>query len=134
VYTLERVQHIVTNLALPKDNYVLFGSLPMLAHGLVTDVNDIDILATNTAWTYAQTLGPVMVSPKGFDLIQLEHVEIFNEWMGLNIESIFARAVMLHGLPFASLEDVLEYKQILNRPKDKHHIHLIREFLNQSHQ
>jgi hypothetical protein len=129
--TLDFIQEYISKLNLPIDNYVLFGSLPMLAYGLIQQVNDIDILANHKAWGYAKTLAPTSLSAKGLAVIQLGEIEIYNEWMDMDIDSIIARAVFIEGLPYAKLEDVLHYKQMLNRPKDQEHIRLIQGYLEQ---
>ncbi len=130
--TLDVIQEYVPKLNLPKNDYVLFGSLPMLAYEIIQQVNDIDLLANNKAWDYAKTLAPIAVSAKGHEVIQIGDVEIYNEWMGMDVDGIIARAVFIEGLPYATLEDVLYYKKILNRPKDQEHIRLIQEYLQDS--
>ena len=121
------VQRLVEPLNLPRQHYVLFGSLPLLAYRLIDRVNDIDILADNLGWQYAKTLSSISISAKGHEVIQLGDIEIYNEWMDIDVAQVISQAVFIEGLPFARLEDVLHYKQILNRPKDQEHIRLIQE-------
>ena len=45
----------------------------------------------------------------------------------MDVAQVISQAVFIEGLPFARLEDVLHYKQILNRPKDQEHIRLIQK-------
>ncbi len=123
------VQKLVHPLKFPRLHYVLFGSLPLLAHRLIDRVNDIDILADNLGWQYAKTLSSISISAKGHEVIQLGAIEIYNEWMDLDVAQVISQAVFIEGFPFARLEDVLYYKQILNRPKDQEHIRLIQDFL-----
>jgi hypothetical protein len=120
--TLEQIQTKVHSLKLPPSDYVLFGSLPLLAHGLIDSVNDIDILAKGKAWEYAQTLAKAELAPMGEWRVKLEDTEIYNTWLGMNVDAIIASAKVIEGLPYADLRDVLEFKQKLNRPKDVEHI------------
>ena len=46
-------------LRLPEDDYVLFGSGPLLVRGWIADVDDLDVLARGAAWARAQELGSV---------------------------------------------------------------------------
>jgi hypothetical protein len=130
--TLNEVQSKVATLRLPANDYVLYGSLPLLAHGLIDSVNDIDILARGSAWEHAQTFAKAELAPMGEWRVKLEDLEIYNAWLGMNVNTIIERAVFINGLPYADLQDVLEFKQKLNRPKDAEHIRRIETFLSSS--
>lgn len=127
--TLAEVELNVKGLGLPTSDYVLFGSLPLLAHGLTNHVNDIDILARGSAWQHAQTLSKAELAPMGEWRVNLTDIEIYNAWLGMDVEAIIDRAVVINGLPYADLSDVLAFKQKLNRPKDAEHIRLLELFL-----
>jgi hypothetical protein len=116
-------------LKLPANDYVLFGSLPLLAHGLIESVNDIDILSRGSAWEHAQTLAKAELAPMGEWRVNLDDIEIYNAWLGMDVEAIINQAVFINDLPYASLKDVLEFKQKLNRPKDIEHIRRIQSYL-----
>ena len=128
--TLEEVQNKVSALELPTHDYVLFGSLSLLAHKLIESVNDVDILARASAWQYARTLAKAELAPMGEWRVSLGDIEIYNAWLGMNVDGIIDRAIFINGLPYADLQGVLEFKQKLNRPKDAEHIRRILTFLN----
>lgn len=123
------IQEPVRALKLPKNSYVLFGSLPLLAYGLISQVNDIDILVNTPGWQYAQTLAWPLATTKGHQVIQLGNIDIYNEWVDMDVASVIQNASTIQGLPYASLNDVLHYKLALNRPKDQEHIRLIQHYL-----
>jgi hypothetical protein len=127
--TLVEVQSKVLRLELPPHDYVLFGSSPLLAHGLIENVNDVDILARGSAWHHAQTVAKAELAPMGEWRVSLEDIEIYNAWLGMDVDAIIDRANVINGLPFADLSDVLAFKQKLNRPKDAEHIRLIQKYL-----
>jgi hypothetical protein len=127
--TLEEVQRKVSTLKLPANDYVLFGSLPLLAHKLIESVNDVDILARASAWQHAQTFAKAELAPMGEWRVSLGDIEIYNAWLGMDVNRIIDRAVFISGLPYADLRDVLEFKQKLNRPKDAEHIRRIQAYL-----
>jgi hypothetical protein len=127
--TLAEVETKVRALELPPNDYVLFGSLPLLAHGLIERANDIDILARASAWEHAQTLAKAELAPMGEWRVSLEAIEIYNAWLSMDVDAIIDRAKVINNLPFADLRDVLEFKQKLNRPKDAEHIRRIEIFL-----
>ena len=121
---------MVRALELPLGEYVIFGSAPMLAYGLVSEVGDIDLLATGSAWQKAQKLAPPKTAPGGDRIIQLTpELAVFDGWLGLNVSAVISRAEVWDGLPLAQLIDVAAYKRLLNRPKDSAHLELLEPYL-----
>ncbi|MCA9839962.1 MAG: hypothetical protein KC422_23840 [Trueperaceae bacterium] len=120
----------VKALELPTKDFVIFGSAPLLICGLVARINDIDIVARATAWEKAKSLGKVVQGEKGDRLVKLGDIDIYDGWMGEDVKGLIDRASHVNGLAYASLEDVLRYKQKLNRIKDAKHINLIKNYLN----
>lgn len=126
---LEEAKRLLERLELPSGDYALHGSGPLLAHGLVEEVNDLDLIARGAAWARARELAPV--STGGWDDVvrPFPGVEIFNGWMGDDAGSLIDTAGVVGGLPCVSLDTVLAFKRKMNRPKDRAHIRLIEEFL-----
>lgn len=117
----------VTALCLPAGDYAVFGSGPLLAHGLVRSVNDVDVLARGAAWEAAKGLGDAVAGEMGDPVVRLGggEVEIFGGWLGMDADGIVEGARTVRGLRFARLEDVLAFKRMLGRPKDREHVRLI---------
>ena len=119
-------------LELPPKDYAVFGSAPLLAHGLIAEVGDTDILATRSAWQLTQKLGAPVLAPSGDRMVHLaSDIDIFNGWLGLDADAIIRRAELMDGLPVACLADVAAYKRLLDRPKDRRHLKLIEAHLFQ---
>ncbi len=121
----------VKALQLPLGDYAVFGSGPLLVHGLVEDINDVDLVAREAAWMRARSLGPVLVAPKGDPVVRLGdgEIEVFARWLGMDLDAIIDGATIMGGLPFARLEDVRAFKRALGRPNDLGHVLLIEEHL-----
>ena len=121
----------VKALQFPLGDYAVFGSGPLLVHGLVEDINDVDLVARGTAWARARSLGPVLMAPKGDPVVRLGDgdIEVFAGWLGMDLDAIIDGAAIMGGLPFAHLEDVWEFKRALGRPNDLGHVLLIEEHL-----
>ncbi len=129
---LSELREQVEQLNLPTEDFVLFGSAPMLVHGLIAEVNDIDIVARASAWEKAQSLGSKKLAAAGDFVISYKDTDIYDGWMGESVDAIFKRAQLLQGLKYAHLKDVLKYKLELNRAKDEEHISLLRVFLHET--
>lgn len=122
------------SLNLPKDNYAIFGSGPMFAVGLKDLGHDIDVIANKEAWEEAKTLGDSKPTKSGNgQVVELfdGEIEIFNSWGPgeWDTNDLIKTADEIEGIKFVELEKVLEWKQIMNRDKDKEHIRLIKEYL-----
>lgn len=115
----------VAGLALPPADTLLFGSAPMLLHGLLDEVGDIDLVVRGAAWERACRLGAVRRAPGGDRVVEVGAVALFDGWLGEDLDALFARAEEHDGLLVASLADVTAYKRRLDRPKDRLHLRLL---------
>ena len=118
-------------LRLPASEYVIFGSGPLFAHGLLGEVRDIDVVARGPAWRRATELGQTLVGTEGDPVVRLEDgkIEVFGGWMGWDIDALIDDAERIDRVPFARLEDVLAWKRAYGRPKDLDHVRLIERYL-----
>ena len=120
---ISRLVKLVTDLDLDRSDFVIFGSGPLLAHGLRQSIRDLDIVARGTAWDCVSQHGspargsingaPMAVFRGG--LIQFSQGWVSDDW---DADDLIDRAEIIQELPFAQLTDVLAYKQMLLRPKD----------------
>ena len=108
---------------LNRDDFVLFGSAPLLAHRLRTRISDLDVVARGDAWAYAWENGERDVGKVSGDpvsqfwggRIQFSRGWITSAW---DPDELIDGAEVVDGLRFARLEHVLAYKRVLLRPKD----------------
>ena len=122
------------SIGLPAGDYVIFGSAPMLLHGLRDEISDVDIVARGLAWDVACSKGqPVRASLNGASAVQFldGRIEVFTTWVGRewDINALIDNAEIIGSLPFARLSDVLTYKLDLYRAKDIADIQAISSFL-----
>ena len=121
---IRRLVKLVTDLDLDRRDFVIFGSGPLLAHGLRRSIRDLDVVARGTAWDRVSRHGsPGRGSINGAPmalfwggLIQFSRGWVPDNW---DPDDLIDRAEVIQGLPFAQLTDVLTYKQTLLRPKDR---------------
>jgi len=127
---------LVTDLDLDRRDFVIFGSGPLLAHGLRRSIRDLDVVARGTAWDRVSQHGsPARGSINGAPmaqfcggLIQFSRGWVSDDW---DADDLIDRAEIIQGLPFAQLTDVLAYKQMLLRPKDLPDIAALHQALRQ---
>ncbi|HEY3879879.1 MAG TPA: hypothetical protein VGM12_14905 [Trebonia sp.] len=120
---IRRLAVLVTELDLDRRDFVIFGSGPLLAHGLRESIRDLDIVARGRAWQRVSEYGcpdtgsingaPMALLWNG--LIQFSPGWISADW---DADDLIARAQRIQGWLFAPLTDVLAYKQTLLRAKD----------------
>jgi len=122
------------SLNLPAEDYVIFASGPMYAHGLKDLSHDLDLVARGKAWKKACSINkPVDCSIGNGQVVELfdGEIEIFNSWEPgeWNIDELIDNADIVDGIRFGKLTDVLRWKRLMARPKDLEHIKLIENYL-----
>lgn len=129
--TVNRQQMLaaVHSLQLPAGDYLVHGSAALLARRLISGANDIDIAATGSAWQHALTLGLLEQGSTDSLIRPAPSIEVFSGWLGADMEVLLRDAELIDGVPFASLQAVLDFKLQLRRPKDEVHIALLRREL-----
>ncbi|MEX2541640.1 MAG: hypothetical protein WD314_07520 [Trueperaceae bacterium] len=126
---LPEVKRLVTELRLPAGDFALHGSGPLLAYGLVDEINDVDIVSRGAAWRHALTLAAAEQARLDDVVRPLPGVEIFNGWLGDDADELVDSSSLVAGLPCVTLDAVLAFKRRLARPKDEEHIRLIESYL-----
>ena len=127
------ILEVVRSLNLPVGDFAIFGSGPLLARGIIDDVNDIDIICRGVAWLQAQELGELVYLDE-YDVhvvsIDNQRITIGTSWgIGeFNIDELIDTAEEISGLPFVRLRYVVDYKKIAGRPKDLEHLKLLSGF------
>jgi len=121
---IRRLTRLVIDLNLNRSDFVIFGSGPLLAHGLRRNIRDLDVVARGTTWYRVSERGlPATgaISGAPMALFSGGRIHFSPGWISQDwdIDDLIDRAEIIHGLPFAHLTDVLAYKQMLNRPKDR---------------
>lgn len=118
-----RLFRLLAGLHLPTTDYVIFGSGPLLAHGLRADIADLDIVARGQAWRLCCDVRQPRPAPSGHGLMIRLHngaIEVVDRWLSpeFNTDELITRAHFVDGIPFASLDDVIASKRLTHRPKD----------------
>lgn len=116
-------------LGLPVGHYAVHASGVMLAHGLIDEAGDLDLVARGPAWERAQALGTVHAGRWDRVVLVAPGIEVFDGWMGVDVDALIAAATWVGGLPCVPLEEVLAFKERLNREKDRAHVTLLRAHL-----
>jgi hypothetical protein len=134
---IRRLLELVDKYELDRRDFVIFGSGPLLAHGLREEIEDLDVVARGRVWERVVEYGiPGTGEINGArlamfcdGLIQFSRGWISNNW---DADDLIDRAEMIEGLPFTPLADVLKYKRSLRRPKDREDIRALERLLGPS--
>jgi hypothetical protein len=129
--------HLIRRLLLldfDPDDFVIFGSGPLLAHGLRRQVGDLDVVARGAAWRRAGELGVPTIGPlNGAPMYHFYGglIEVSKEWVSQdwNVDELIDGADVICGLRFARLEHVLTYKVALQRAKDVADLRVLARYL-----
>ena len=119
----------VKSLSFPAGAFVVFGSAPMALAGL-REAQDIDLLVSESLFQQCKEHGwkELYKSEKDRPLVK-DDFEAHHDWdfssYHPTLEQLLTRAVIIDGVPFASLQDVRSWKEASGRPKDLADIELI---------
>ncbi len=121
-------------MGLDPDHFVIFGSAPLLAHGLRSEVHDLDVVARGEVWHQVSARGAPARGTISGDPVRLfagGKPQFSANWISRDwdTDTLIDNAEIIAGLRFASLRDVLRYKQTLRRPKDADDIAAIKAHL-----
>jgi hypothetical protein len=111
-------------------DWALFGSGPLLVRGWIDDVGDRDIIARDAAWESAQTVGTENVLADGAVIFEIgAGITIGCSWAygDFSIDELIDTAEMIDEVPCVLLEQVIAFKKLADRPKDRLHLALIGE-------
>lgn len=121
-------------LNLPFGKYVVVSSGTLDALG-IRPASDIDIAVTKDLheelkkdgmWRKEEHYGKVFLQKDVFSIIPQLNWEKYET----TTEQAIASALVINGLPFMNLEELLKFKKALNREKDMKDIKLLEEMLN----
>ncbi|MGW3565236.1 hypothetical protein ACWDSL_15380 [Streptomyces sp. NPDC000941] len=124
------------SLDLPANDFLVAGSGPMLAHGIRSNVGDLDIVARGPAWKKALRLGTPLPAPLGYAehiVLASGDIEVLNGWFDYDINKLIDEGETFNGVRFAPLPRVMEWKSRLNREKDRDDIEVISRYLGYPH-
>jgi hypothetical protein len=118
--------HYLVDLDLDPKDFVIFGSGPMLAHGIRKDIHDLDIVARGKALRQVKahkdskrmkgTITGNVVWSFLDGRIQFSRQWIYNLW---TTDELIDNAEIIADLPFAPLAYVIAYKKRRGWPKDR---------------
>lgn len=118
----------------PLGQYAVFGSGPMVLHGL-RNSQDVDLIVTSDFYTQLK-LDPkyeIKHWADGAEYLADGNFEITNTWdyetYKPNIEKLIEEAEIVDGVPFVQLSQVMLWKRAFGRDKDFKDIELIEEYL-----
>lgn len=132
----EELFEVLKDLDLPRECYVVAGSGPLLAHGLRGSIADLDIVASGPAWSRVAAEGEIEIAP--YDGVHSVHllegrVEVLDGWfpirLGWKPDCLIGEADIIMSFRFFSLQKTLEWKESLDRKKDREDVASLRNFL-----
>jgi hypothetical protein len=120
-------------LQLPIGEFVVFGSCPMALAG-IRESDDIDIFVSQALYDELKQKGwSEQANEQGVVGLVSGHFDVHKQWefgaYSPTLRDVLANAKQVDGVPFAALDDVIKWKQILARPKDLRDVALIEQYL-----
>lgn len=119
---------------LPDSQYAIFGSGPMAVRGIKA-TDDLDVVVLDGLYQEIRKKyqeKEKQGNKKVFNYLEPKQgIEIIstNESLFGEPEEVIARAELIDGLRFVTLDDLIVWKKKVARPKDFQHIKMIKDYL-----
>jgi hypothetical protein len=123
----------IKKLNLPPDKYVVVSSGIMDVLG-IRKAGDIDIAVTSDLhqklretgkWNEEQKYGKIYLKKDVFEIIPQLNWDKYN----ITTEEAIKSALIIEGIPFMNLDELIKFKTALGREKDFKDIELIKDYL-----
>jgi hypothetical protein len=127
--TFQKLLRYFDGLNISKGEYVIFGSGPMAARG-IKESNDLDILVLPEVFAKLRKKFPQDTSLHPFGCIEIGDLEIGDNWQGDIgvVKKMINDAEEYRGHMYSTLQDVIQWKKKMGRPKDIADIGLILKY------
>jgi hypothetical protein len=126
----------IKELNFSKDSYIVFGGCPLAIVG-IREAKDIDLLVSKALFEWLRKIGWQELYKAPGD-VPLTHgvFEAHDNWnfspYSPTLEHLLASAMMVEGIPFASLEEVRKWKMMSGRPNDRIDMECIDAYMERS--
>lgn len=111
----------IKSLNLPENKYVVIGSGTLAALG-IRDANDIDISVTHELLNQLNDVKDW--KEKGVDI----QAELLNGNYSVSTEELIKSAIIIDGIRFMNLDELIRFKKAMGRDKDLQDIELINTY------
>jgi hypothetical protein len=118
---------LLRSVGLPRGDYAVFGSGPLLVRGIIDDAADLDVIARGAAWDHVTATGQ-LIHLHDHDVTVASFfdgaITVGNRWAigDFSVGELIDSADTIEGIPFVRLEHVRAYKRIAGRHKDIDHL------------
>lgn len=127
----------VRELGFPDGEYIVVGSGILAAKG-IRETNDLDIVVTSELFEKCKSEGWEVLpwtkqSIPGKDWLKKGNAEVYVQLSrktgGISARELLENVEVIEGIPFITLESLIDFKQEYGRPKDFEDIRIIEEYL-----
>ncbi len=123
----------VKNLNLPEGKYVVCAGSALEGHG-IRKCGDIDIAVTKDVCNQLKRSGWSEITKSGeLKVLIKDEFEVTENFKfggyQATTKHLINTAIVIRGVPFANLQEIIKFKKAANRKKDKKDIKLIKKYL-----
>ena len=115
---------------LDKEQFIVISGSALVLNDVKENTNDIDIWCSDSYFNYL--LEKYNCKYKKTNKVG-EKIYFMDEYFNIGVSFKPEQINLVEGIKVASLNDVLEFKQFLNREKDKEDIDLIRNIIESNY-
>jgi hypothetical protein len=122
-------------LQFPIGKYAIFGSGPMSVRGL-RDSRDLDLIVSGDIFSRLKGSGEWKYKTfdrevRNIEMLEKDEIELYKSWGPgeWDVDKLIKESEIIDGIPFVRLKEVLKWKKISDRNKDRKDIKIIEGYL-----
>ncbi len=124
-----RFMDSLKELNIPKEDFVIYGSAPMVLRGLKEKNNDLDVLVTDNLWEKLSVKYPNNINGDYIDINGISFTHSDMDFLG-KTEDVIKKSDIIDGYHILSLEETKRWKEKLGSERHLKDAKIIESYLD----
>ena len=127
---LRRLKHLdkLNSMSIPKDEFVIYGSAPLVLRGLKEKNNDLDVLVKDNLWDKLKVEYPNNINGDYIDVEGISFTHRSTDFFE-SMDNIMKKADVIDGYHIMNLEQTINWKEKTGAEKHVEDAKKIRDYL-----
>lgn len=128
---LRRLKHLdkLESMSMSKDEFVIYGSAPLVLRGLKEKNNDLDVLVKDNLWDKLKVEYPNNINGDYIDVDGVSFTHRSSDFFE-SMDSIMKKADVIDGYHIMNLEETVKWKEKTGNEKHIEDARKIRDYLS----
>lgn len=124
-----RCMDTLKSLNIPKEEFVIYGSAPMVLRGLKEKNNDLDVLVKDSLWEKLSVKYPNNINGDYIDVDGVSFTHNGKDFLG-NTEDVINKSEIIDGYHILSLAETKKWKEKVGGERHLNDVKIIEEYFD----